>query len=219
MNKPFWLRVVFLVAVPLIFFWFAYYIRADQKRTLVHLNGVYALAFVDGGKKLALSSGSMGSLYLWNVPTRKLIRRQENYSSCQVNDQFFRGGSLYAHFNLSAHMEVRDVQTSKIVKSVDCSKEINAKYASYEELRSGILSNNGKILALTTWIAPNVNSQKYPSIGKLRLWNLETHEPICTIRATEFPRNLKPTDYYIAPLITSSLFAPDDETVAIGLST
>ncbi len=108
------------------------------------------------------------------------------------------------------------MRTGKVVQTIDCKKEIEAQYQNYEDLGAGYLSNDGKILALVTWTPPN--DRDVPSNGKLRLWNLQKHRPICVIQASALPPNFKPGDYYIAPAISSVRFAPDDKSMAIGLN-
>ena len=192
MGKPSWLKIAVSATVPLLLFWFAYRIRADQKRTLVCQNNVNAVAFIAKGEQLAVSTGSMGGLDLWNVENREIVRKSQAYSSCRVEDQFFKQGALFARFSALYQMEILDVKTGKLLRTLDCKKEIDAKYDAYEDLQAGYLSNDGTILALATRMPPN--DKDIRSNAKLRLWDLKTHQPICILAATTPPPGLKPKD-------------------------
>jgi WD40 repeat protein len=164
-----WLKVTVLLVLPLILFLVIRNIRIDQERTLRHPNSVKALAFVANGRQLATSDSSIGNLSLWNVPSRKLIRRKWNNSACVIADSFIQQGKMLAHFRADYEMELWDVQSGRLVRTVNWNNKINPQL---EDLRSGVLSPDGKTLATVTWISRNTWSTF--AGNKLRLWDVAT---------------------------------------------
>ena len=193
-----WLRGASLLILPVILFFLIRSIRIDQKRTLRHLNPVKSMVFVANGRQLATYDGNHR---LWDLPSRNLVRTQGGYiSGGTIADSFVQQGEMIAHFASEYEMELRDIQSGRLMRTVDWNNKINPRS---EHISAGVLSPDGKTLATAT---STVRSTLSGFTGnKLRLWDVATKKLRCVMA--------EPHVGFGSP-IWSMTFSPDAKILA-----
>ncbi len=111
---------------------------------------------------------------------------------------------MLAHFGADYQMELWEVQSGRLARTANWNNKINPRL---EELRSGLISPDGKTLVTVTWISRNTWSNF--AGNKLRLWDVATGK-LKHIMDEEAEPNT-----YGSP-VWSVAFSPDARLLATG---